>query len=81
MQPSRWPSVAGPATGARQTASPCSGKPWLAVIEQVGAKSLVMGGKSMAGRIARLVADEAGIAGLVCLVVPRQPHLGRSERR
>jgi uncharacterized protein len=37
---------------------------WLVVIEQLGAKSLVIGGKSMGGRIASLVAEEAGVAGL-----------------
>ena len=33
---------------------------WLAVIDQLGAKNLIIGGKSMGGRIASLVADEAG---------------------
>lgn len=32
---------------------------WLAVIEHLGARNLVTGGKSMGGRIASLVADEA----------------------
>jgi predicted alpha/beta-hydrolase family hydrolase len=40
---------------------------WLAVIEKLGHEGLVIGGKSMGGRIASLVADEAGVAGLVCL--------------
>ena len=30
---------------------------WLAVIEQLGAKNLIIGGKSMGGRIASLVAE------------------------
>ena len=38
---------------------------WLKVIEKLGTKNLVIGGKSMGGRIASLVADEAGVAGLV----------------
>ena len=46
---------------------------WLTVIEQLGAKDLVIGGKSVGGRIASLVADEAGVAGLVCLGYPFHP--------
>jgi predicted alpha/beta-hydrolase family hydrolase len=46
---------------------------WLRVIEQLGPKGLVIGGKSMGGRIASLVADEAGVAGLVCLGYPFHP--------
>jgi uncharacterized protein len=52
---------------------------WLAVIEKLGAKNLVIGGKSMGGRIASLVADEAGVAGLVCLGYPFHPT-GKPER-
>ena len=52
---------------------------WLTVIEQLGAKNLVIGGKSMGGRIASLVADEAGVAGLVCLGYPFRPA-GKPER-
>jgi predicted alpha/beta-hydrolase family hydrolase len=33
------------------------------VIEMLGREGLVIGGKSMAGRIASLVADEADVAG------------------
>jgi predicted alpha/beta-hydrolase family hydrolase len=46
---------------------------WLNVIDGLGAKGLVIGGKSMGGRIASLVADEAGVAGLVCLGYPFHP--------
>ncbi len=46
---------------------------WLKFIEKLGAKGLVIGGKSMGGRIASLVADEAGVAGLVCLGYPFHP--------
>src|SRR4051794_19912113 len=35
---------------------------WLAIIEKLKPKRLVIGGKSMGGRIASLVADEAGVA-------------------
>lgn len=46
---------------------------WLEVIEQLGAAGLVIGGKSMGGRIGSLIADEAGVAGLVCLGYPFHP--------
>jgi hypothetical protein len=38
-----------------------------------GPGSLVIGGKSMGGRIASMVADEAGVLGLVCLGYPFHP--------
>jgi len=43
---------------------------WKAVIDELGARNLVIGGKSMGGRIASMVADEAGVRGLVCLGYP-----------
>jgi predicted alpha/beta-hydrolase family hydrolase len=46
---------------------------WLKVVDVLGAKGLVIGGKSLGGRIASLVADEAGVAGLVCLGYPFHP--------
>ena len=46
---------------------------WMRVIEMVGRGGLVIGGKSMGGRIASLVADEAGVAGLICLGYPFHP--------
>jgi predicted alpha/beta-hydrolase family hydrolase len=46
---------------------------WLKVVDMLGAKGLVIGGKSLGGRIASLVADEAGVAGLVCLGYPFHP--------
>jgi uncharacterized protein len=47
---------------------------WLDVIEQAGPPgSLVIGGKSMGGRIASMVADRAGVRGLVCLGYPFHP--------
>lgn len=52
---------------------------WLQVVEQLGRQRLVIGGKSMGGRIASLVADEAGIAGLVCLGYPFHP-VGKPDR-
>ncbi len=56
---------------------------WLEVIKTLGADCLIIGGKSMGGRIASLVADEAAVAGLVCLGYPfhpvGKPHLLRTE--
>jgi predicted alpha/beta-hydrolase family hydrolase len=53
---------------------------WLAVIDELGDPArLVIGGKSMGGRVASLVADEAGVGGLVCLGYPFHPP-GRPER-
>src|SRR5260370_28246365 len=47
---------------------------WRSVIANLGNTSrLVIGGKSMGGRIASMVADEAGVAGLVCLGYPFHP--------
>jgi predicted alpha/beta-hydrolase family hydrolase len=53
---------------------------WREVIARLGAAArLVIGGKSMGGRIASMVADEAGVRGLVCLGYPFHPP-GRPER-
>src|SRR5262245_2258181 len=53
---------------------------WLNVVQALKGGSpkgknagLVIGGKSMGGRIASLVADEAGAAGLICLGYPFHP--------
>lgn len=44
---------------------------WRTVLADVGhASDVVIGGKSMGGRIASVVADEAGVRGLVCLGFP-----------
>lgn len=52
---------------------------WLDVIEQVGMERFVIGGKSMGGRIASMVADESGASGCVCLGYPFHPS-GRPEK-
>jgi predicted alpha/beta-hydrolase family hydrolase len=52
---------------------------WLSVVEHLGRERLVIGGKSMGGRIASLVADEAAVAGLVCLGYPFHP-VGKPEQ-
>src|SRR5262249_5300762 len=46
---------------------------WLKVVKKLGPKGLVIGGKSMGGRIATLVADETEVAALVCLGYPFHP--------
>lgn len=48
---------------------------WRQVVALTGADParLVIGGKSMGGRVASLIADEAGVAGLVCLGFPFHP--------
>jgi uncharacterized protein len=47
---------------------------WLEAIALLGGGSrLAIGGKSMGGRIASMVADEAGVRGLVCLGYPFHP--------
>lgn len=52
---------------------------WLKVVEKLGREGLVIGGKSMGGRIASLVADDAGVAGLVCLGYPFHP-VGKPDK-
>ena len=59
---------------------------WLRVIEMVREEAssrkqskLVIGGKSMGGRIASLIADEAGVDGLVCLGYPFHP-VGKPDK-
>jgi predicted alpha/beta-hydrolase family hydrolase len=55
-------------------------KSWLEAIERLGGGSrLVIGGKSLGGRIASLVADEAGARGLLCLGYPFHPP-GQPDR-
>lgn len=46
---------------------------WLNVVAKLGHDGLVIGGKSMGGRIASLIADQTGAAGLVCLGYPFHP--------
>jgi len=44
-----------------------------------GPQGMVIGGKSMGGRIASMVADGAGVAGLICMGYPFHPP-GKPER-
>ncbi len=52
---------------------------WREVIRALGPVGLVIGGKSMGGRMASLVADEAKVAGLICLGYPFHPP-GKPEK-
>lgn len=53
---------------------------WRAVIAALGDPgTLVIGGKSMGGRMASMVADEAGVKGVACLGYPFHPS-GKPER-
>jgi hypothetical protein len=50
-----------------------------AIKEAGGGRGLVIGGKSMGGRIASMVADEAEVGGVVCLGYPFHPP-GKLEK-
>jgi predicted alpha/beta-hydrolase family hydrolase len=53
---------------------------WKQVVEELGGgPRLVVGGKSLGGRIASMIADEVGARGLVCLGYPFHPP-GDPER-
>ncbi len=53
---------------------------WRAAIEALGGgQRLVIGGKSMGGRIASMVADEMRVRGLICLGYPFHPP-GKPDR-
>jgi predicted alpha/beta-hydrolase family hydrolase len=52
---------------------------WHTVINHLGPHHLVIGGKSLGGRMASMVTDEAGVRGLVCLGYPFHPP-GRPDR-
>jgi predicted alpha/beta-hydrolase family hydrolase len=52
---------------------------WLEVIERLEGRPLVISGKSMGGRIASLVADQANVKGLVCLGYPFHP-VGKPDK-
>jgi predicted alpha/beta-hydrolase family hydrolase len=52
---------------------------WNELIAELGPDRLVIAGKSMGGRIASMVADEANVRGLVCLGYPFHPP-GKPEK-
>ncbi len=59
-------------TGKRKPPNPAQAlmNTWRTAITTCGADRVVIGGKSMGGRIASMVADEMGVAGLICLGFP-----------
>jgi uncharacterized protein len=50
--------------------APILAETWRSVINQLGPSGLVIGGKSMGGRIASTIADEEGVRALICLGYP-----------
>ena len=52
---------------------------WHNVLQSLNAQTVIIGGKSMGGRMASLIADEAQVAGLVCLGYPFHP-IGKPDR-
>jgi len=72
-----FPYMAARRTDGRRRApdrEPVLIESWLGVIGKLGKPArLVIGGKSLGGRIASMVADQAGVAGLVCLGYPFHP--------
>jgi uncharacterized protein len=55
---------------------------WREVVAAIGRPDqLVIGGKSMGGRIASMVADELGVRGLVCLGYPFHPPANPQKLR
>ena len=77
-----FPYMAGLRSGGKRRPpdrEPVLRETWLRVIGSVKAKRLFIGGKSMGGRIASLIADEADVVGLVCLGYPFHPT-GKPER-
>ena len=81
--------------GGAPDAEPVLRKRWLEVISELtpsggpcgppnsrgGGQCLVIGGKSLGGRIASLIAEEAGARGLVCLGYPFHPPGNRRRLR
>jgi predicted alpha/beta-hydrolase family hydrolase len=70
-----FPYMAGRRRGERAgpDREPVLREVWRSVIDEFGPERLVIGGKSMGGRMASLVADEAHVRGLVCLGYPFHP--------
>ena len=46
---------------------------WHAIVDEFSTRNLIIGGKSLGGRIASLVADEVSVDGLICLGYPFHP--------
>ena len=52
---------------------------WRQAVEGIDCSRLIVGGKSMGGRVASIIADEISAAGLVCLGYPFHPP-GKPEK-
>lgn len=52
---------------------------WKAVLDQLNDKHVLIGGKSMGGRMASLIAEESAVRGLICLGYPFHPP-GKLDR-
>ena len=59
--------------------TPVLSETWREVIRAFDDRPLIVGGKSMGGRIASMVADEMSVAGVVCLGYPFHPP-GKPEK-
>jgi predicted alpha/beta-hydrolase family hydrolase len=72
-----FPYMAARRTGGKRGApdrEPVLMQTWRDVVAKLGTPGrIVIGGKSMGGRIASMVADEIGAAGLICLGYPFHP--------
>jgi predicted alpha/beta-hydrolase family hydrolase len=78
-----FPYMAGRRAGVKRPypdREPVLRTSWLEAIAHCGgAERVVIGGKSLGGRIASMVADEAGVRGVDCLGYPFHPP-GRPDR-
>jgi predicted alpha/beta-hydrolase family hydrolase len=74
-----WRAVVAQLRGRASPPDPVTGAPDPPTRPLPRGTGLVIGGKSMGGRMASLVADELGVSGLVCLGYPFHPP-GKPER-
>jgi predicted alpha/beta-hydrolase family hydrolase len=77
-----FPYMAARRTGGKRGApdrQPVLLQAWRDVVAELGGPALVIGGKSMGGRMATMVADELRVRGVVCLGYPFHPP-GQPER-
>ena len=66
--------------GGAPNPGPALMQSWRDTIEKLGGgRRLVIGGKSLGGRIASMIADETGVRGLLCLGYPFHPP-GKPEQ-
>jgi uncharacterized protein len=69
-------------SGGAPDPGPALMQSWRDTVTQLGdAERLVIGGKSLGGRIASMIADETGVRGLVCLGYPFHPPGKPSQTR